>query len=99
MSIESVVVILLIGLVCGWLAGLIVRGAGLGILGDMAVGIIGAMIGHWLLPRLGVHLGVGLLAAIIDGTIGAILLLLVIGLVQRGSGPGWRRRWRDDGDL
>jgi uncharacterized membrane protein YeaQ/YmgE (transglycosylase-associated protein family) len=45
---------------------------------DLVVGIIGAFIGSWLLPRLGIQLGVGLIAAILDATIGAILLLLVV---------------------
>src|SRR5204863_2648323 len=96
MSGESLVVILFVGVVAGWLAGQIVRGTGFGIVSDLVVGIIGAFIGDWLLPRLGVHLGVGIIAAIADATIGAILLLLVVRLVRGGgywerSGGG--RRW------
>ena len=92
MSGESLLVILFVGLIAGWLAGQIVRGAGFGVLGDIVVGFIGAFIGNWLLPRLGIQLGVGLIAAIFDATIGAILLLLVVRLV-RGGGYWEGSRW------
>ena len=62
----------------------------------LVVGIIGAFIGGWLLPRLGIHLGVGISAAIFDATVGAIVLLLVVRLVRGSSyweGSGWSRRW------
>jgi uncharacterized membrane protein YeaQ/YmgE (transglycosylase-associated protein family) len=83
-------------LVAGYLAGQIVRGTGFGVFGDLVVGIIGAFIGGWLLPRLGVHLGVGIIAAIFDAAIGAILLLLVVRLIRGGGSwesSGWGRRW------
>jgi uncharacterized membrane protein YeaQ/YmgE (transglycosylase-associated protein family) len=89
MSGESLVVILLVGLVAGWLAGQIVRGGGFGLVGDIVIGIIGAFFGGWLLPRLGVHLGTGIVAAIINATIGAVVLLLILRLVS-GGGFGWR---------
>ena len=54
---ESLLVILVVGLVAGWLAGKIVRGAGFGLIGDIAIGIVGAFIGDWLLPQIGIHLG------------------------------------------
>lgn len=91
MSGESLLVILFVGLVAGWLAGQIVQGTGFGIVGDLLVGIVGAFIGSWLLPRLGIHLGAGIISAIINATIGAILLLVVVRLV-RGGGR-WRRSW------
>ncbi len=52
LSNESIIVILVVGLVAGWLAGKIVRGAGFGLIADIVIGIIGAFIGDWLLPRL-----------------------------------------------
>jgi uncharacterized membrane protein YeaQ/YmgE (transglycosylase-associated protein family) len=85
MSGESLFVILLVGLVAGWLAGHIVRGTGFGLIADICIGIVGALIGSWLLPRVGIHLGAGIVAAIISATIGAILLLIVLRLV-RGRG-------------
>jgi uncharacterized membrane protein YeaQ/YmgE (transglycosylase-associated protein family) len=96
MSGESLIVILLVGVIAGWLAGQIVRGTGFGLIGDLVVGIIGALIGNWLLPRLGVQLGAGIIALIVDATIGAIVLLLVVRLVRGGGtweGTGWGRRW------
>jgi uncharacterized membrane protein YeaQ/YmgE (transglycosylase-associated protein family) len=98
MSNESLLVVLLVGLIAGWLAGQIVQGTGFGIVGDLIVGIVGAFLGSSLLPRLGIHLGSGLVAAIVNATIGAVILLLIIRLVRGAAGPrtwggGWRRRW------
>jgi len=95
MSGESFLVIVMVGLIAGWLAGQLVRGTGFGIIGDLVIGIIGAFIGVWLLPQLGIHIGIGLVGAIINATIGAVLLLLIIKLVRdRGRwGSGWRGRW------
>jgi uncharacterized membrane protein YeaQ/YmgE (transglycosylase-associated protein family) len=87
MSGESLLVILVVGLIAGWLAGLIVRGTGFGIVADICIGIIGALIASWLFPRLGVHLGTGMISRIIAATLGAILLLLILRLVHR------RGRW------
>jgi uncharacterized membrane protein YeaQ/YmgE (transglycosylase-associated protein family) len=96
LSNESLIVIIIVGIVAGWLAGQIVRGGGFGLIGDLIVGIIGAFIGDWLSPRLNIHLGVGTVALIINATIGAIALLIIIRLLagNRGWGGGWgRRRW------
>ena len=92
MSNESLIVILAVGLIAGWLAGQIVKGTGFGIVGDFVIGILGAFIGSWLIPQLGIHLGTGFLAAIVNATIGALILLFVIGLARGG---GWRRGWRN----
>jgi uncharacterized membrane protein YeaQ/YmgE (transglycosylase-associated protein family) len=92
LSNESLLVILFVGLVAGWLAGQIMRGSGFGLIADILIGIVGALIGDWLLPRLGIHLGTGIVASIVNATIGAVILLLLISLV-RGPGWGWRRRW------
>jgi len=95
MSNQGLLVILLVGIVAGWLAGRVVRGAGFGILGDLLFGIVGAFIGNWLLPRVGIHLGTGVVSAIVNATVGAILLLLVVRLLSGGGWRwgGWRRRW------
>src|SRR5271166_3044477 len=91
-SSESLLIILVVGLIAGWLAGQILRGAGFGIVGDLIIGILGAFIGNWLLPKLGVHLGSGIVEAIINATVGAVILLLIIRLVRGGG--GWRGgRW------
>ena len=96
---ESLLVILIVGIVAGWLAGQIVQGTGLGLVGDLVVGVAGAFIANWLFPQLGIHLGSGIVSEIIEAAIGAVLLLLIIRLVQGrsrwggGWGGGWRRRW------
>ncbi len=82
MSGESLLVILAIGAVAGWLAGLIRQGFGFGLLGNILVGIAGAFVGSWLLGVLGVHLGSGVLGQIGTAVIGAVALLFVIGLVS-----------------
>ena len=79
LSNESIIVILFVGLVAGWLAGKIVRGTGFGIIGDILVGIAGALIAALLFPKLGIHLGTGLVSEIIYSAIGAIILLLSSG--------------------
>ena len=80
---ETLLIWLLVGAVAGWLAGVIVKGGGFGLLGDIVVGIVGAFVGGWLLPKLGVHLGVGIVAVIASATIGAVVLLLIIRLIRR----------------
>jgi uncharacterized membrane protein YeaQ/YmgE (transglycosylase-associated protein family) len=89
---QGILVILLVGLVAGWLAGRIVDGGGFGLIGDIAVGIVGALIGSWLLPRLGIHLASGIVSEIIVATIGAILLLLIVRFASGGFAR--RRAWR-----
>jgi uncharacterized membrane protein YeaQ/YmgE (transglycosylase-associated protein family) len=74
---------LLIGAIAGWLAGLIVRGAGFGLLGNVVIGIIGALVAGWLLPRLGVSLGVGAIRDIVNATIGAVIVLVILSLIRR----------------
>ena len=59
MSSESLLIVLVVGLIAGWLAGQIVQGSGFGLFGDLIIGILGAFIGSWLLPQLGVRLGQG----------------------------------------
>jgi uncharacterized membrane protein YeaQ/YmgE (transglycosylase-associated protein family) len=83
MSIEAILIILFIGAVAGWLAGLLVQGTGFGLIGDIIIGIIGAFIAGWLLPKIGLHIGGGVVASIINATIGAVILLLVIRLIRR----------------
>ena len=76
LSNESLLVIVIVGIVAGWLAGRVMEGGGFGLIGDLLVGLIGAFIGDWLLPQLGIHLQVGIVA-IINAFIGAVVLLLL----------------------
>src|ERR1700683_1554148 len=88
---DRLLLIMVVGLIAGWLASEIVQGTGFGIVGDLLIGIAGAFVGDWLFPQLGLHLGSGMISAIINAAIRALLLLLVIRLI-RGRG-GWRRGW------
>ena len=74
---------LVIGAVAGWLAGLVMKGGGFGLLVDIVVGIVGAFIGGWLSGLLGISLGGGLIASIVTATLGAIVLLFVVRLFKR----------------
>ena len=91
LSNEGVLIIVLVGLIAGWLAGQVMRGSGFGLIGDLIVGLLGALIGDWLLPQLHIHIGVGIVALIINAFIGAIILLVILRLV---GGWGWGyRHW------
>ncbi|CAN5225652.1 GlsB/YeaQ/YmgE family stress response membrane protein [soil metagenome] len=83
MTVESLLIFLVVGIVAGWLAGQIVRGGGFGLVGDLIVGVVGAFIAGLLFPALGISLGGGILGAIIAAAIGAIVLLFLIRLVKR----------------
>ena len=74
---------LIVGLVAGWLAGMLVKGGGFGLVGDLVVGVIGAVVGGWLFSTLGASAGGGLLGSIIVATIGAVVLLVIVRLIKR----------------
>lgn len=82
-AIESLIILLIVGAIAGWLAGLVVKGYGFGLLGNIVVGIVGAYIGQWLFPSLGLWDLPGYGGIIVSATLGAIILLLVIGLLRR----------------
>jgi len=73
---------ILIGLVAGWLAGLLLKGGGFGAIGDIVLGVLGALVGGVLFRALGASAG-GLLGSIIVATIGAVVLILVVRLIKR----------------
>jgi uncharacterized membrane protein YeaQ/YmgE (transglycosylase-associated protein family) len=79
---QSLAVILLVGLVAGWMAARFVTKYGMGIVGDVIVGVSGAYIGNWLAPRLGVHFGTGLVRTGLNATVGAVVLLLLVRLIR-----------------
>ena len=74
---------LVVGLIAGWLAGLLVKGGGYGLVGDLVVGVIGALLGGYLFSTFGVSAGGGLLGSIIVATIGAVILLFLLRLIKR----------------
>ena len=78
----AIVIWLVIGAIAGWLASIIVKGGGLGLIGDIIVGLIGAVIGGYLMSSLGIQIGEGLVSAVVDAIIGAVILLLIVRLVR-----------------
>jgi len=74
---------LIVGLIAGWLAGVLVKGGGFGVVGDIVVGVVGAFIGGFLFSTLGVSSGGGLLGSIIVATIGAVVLIFLVRLIKR----------------
>ena len=62
-----------------------VKGGGYGLIGDIIVGIVGAFIAGWMLPRVGIVIGGGIIAAIINAFIGAVILLLLLRLIRRAA--------------
>jgi len=84
MDIVGLIVTLIIGAIAGWLAGVIVQGAGFGLLWNIIIGIAGAFIAGFLFPRLGLGLtlGGGVIGAIVTAALGAIVLLLIVNLLK-----------------
>ena len=82
-GVESIIIMIIVGAIAGWLAGKIVRGAGFGLIWDIVIGIVGAFIGVWLLARLGIIPFRGFVGSIINATIGAVVLLFIVGLIRR----------------
>ena len=85
MTTESIIIILVLGAVAGWLGGLVFKGSGLGLIGNIIVGIIGGFIGYWLLPKLGWHIntGTGWLNYVLTAGIGAVVLLAILNIIFR----------------
>lgn len=74
---------ILIGLVAGWLAGQLVKGGGFGMIGDIVVGVLGALLGGFLFRTLGMSVGAGLIGSIIVATIGAVILIVILRFIKR----------------
>jgi uncharacterized membrane protein YeaQ/YmgE (transglycosylase-associated protein family) len=83
MDLPALIIWLIVGAIAGWLAGMVVKGSGYGLIGDIVVGILGGLIAGWLLPQVGIVIGSGIIAAIIDAFIGAVILLIVLRLIKR----------------
>lgn len=80
----ALIVTLVVGGVAGWLASLVVHGTGFGLVGDIVIGILGALIAGFLFPHFGLALtvGGGILGAIIMAFIGAVILLVVVKVIK-----------------
>ena len=78
----SIIIWIIVGGIAGWLASTIVKGGGMGLVGNVVLGIVGAIVAGFLLPAIGIGLS-GIFGAIIAAAIGAIIVLLIIGLIKR----------------
>lgn len=76
---------IVVGAVAGWLAGKIYRGSGLGLIGNIILGILGSFVGYWLLGKLSVNLGTGWIGSILTGVIGALIILILFNIIFRKS--------------
>ncbi len=80
---DGLIWFILIGIAAGWLAGQLMKGGGFGLVGDLVVGVVGALLGGWVFGVMGVSAGGGLLGSLIVATIGAVLLLFLLRLIKR----------------
>lgn len=87
MTIEGILLAVLIGAIAGWLAGVIVKGAGFGLIGNIVIGIIGALVAAWLLPTIGLGFSVGspIVTSLLYATIGAVIVLVVLSFIRRAT--------------
>jgi uncharacterized membrane protein YeaQ/YmgE (transglycosylase-associated protein family) len=87
MDLQSLLILAIVGLVAGYLAGVIVKGYGLGLVGNLVVGVVGALLAGWLLPTLGLGFSIvnPLVTSIVYATIGAVILLVLIGFFRRAK--------------
>ncbi len=76
---------LVVGAVAGWLAGMLMRGGGFGLLGNIIVGIVGAFVAGFLIPVVGFSFGAGAIGAILNAACGAVVVMFVVGLVRKGK--------------
>ena len=83
MDLTALLVFIIVGAIAGWLAGLVVKGFGFGLIGNIVLGIVGAVFAGWLFPTLGISLGGGIIGSIISAAIGAIIILLLVRLIKR----------------
>ena len=82
MDANSLIAVLIIGAIAGWLAGKILKGKGYGLIGNIVVGIVGAFVGSYLFGFLGLSAG-GFFGTIIMSTVGAVVLLYGISLIKK----------------
>ncbi len=82
MNIQSLILFLIIGLAAGWLASKLLRGGSLGLMGDLVVGMVGAILGGWLFNLLGISLG-GIIGSLVTALVGALVLIYLLRLIKK----------------
>jgi uncharacterized membrane protein YeaQ/YmgE (transglycosylase-associated protein family) len=74
---------LFVGLIAGWLAGLVMKGGGYGLLVDIVLGILGGVLGGWVFGMLGIWHGGGMIGSIIVAFVGAVILVLISRMLKK----------------
>jgi uncharacterized membrane protein YeaQ/YmgE (transglycosylase-associated protein family) len=74
---------LVVGLIAGWLAGVVMKGGGYGIVADIVLGIVGGVLGGWIFSALGIGAGGGLIGGIIVAFVGAVALVALTRALKR----------------
>ena len=82
LDVTVLLIFLAIGSVAGWLGSTFMKGGGFGLIGNIVVGIVGAVVGGFVFSLLGITAG-GLIGSIITATVGAIILLFIVGLIKK----------------
>lgn len=82
MDLTGLIIFLAIGAVAGWLAGTLMKGGGFGLLANIVIGVIGAVLGGFVFNFLGISVG-GLIGSIVTATFGAVLLLVIVGIIKK----------------
>jgi uncharacterized membrane protein YeaQ/YmgE (transglycosylase-associated protein family) len=86
MTLESIIVVLLIGAAAGWLGSIVFSGSSLGAIGNIVAGILGSFVGSWVLGKLGVSISTTpLVNAIVTGAIGAFIILFILSFFFKKS--------------
>ncbi len=84
MDVTGFLIFLALGALAGWLAGMLMKGGGFGLLGNIVVGILGAVIGGFAFGLLGIETE-SIIGSILTATAGAVILLLIVGLIKKGK--------------
>jgi uncharacterized membrane protein YeaQ/YmgE (transglycosylase-associated protein family) len=82
MTPTSIIVLLIVGLIAGWLAGLIWKGGGFGLIWNLVFGVAGSFLGGWLFGFLGIHIGNGWIGSIIAAVVGALIILAIVNFIK-----------------
>jgi len=83
MTVESLIILLIVGLVAGWLAGLIWKRSGFGLVLNIVFGVAGSFLGRWIFGILGIHIGGRWVGSIIAAVVGALLILAIVNFIQK----------------
>lgn len=85
METQGIIMIVIIGAIAGWLAGLIMKGKGMGFVVNALLGIAGAFVGSYIFDLIGLSTGHGLIGAIFTSTTGAVILLFIVGILRKSQ--------------